>query len=47
VRWTDTLLLKNIEGRWLIDDVRYRANFAFSSGFGTNLQSSLKNIPAC
>lgn len=47
VRWSDTLLLSNLEGRWLVDDVRYRATFAFTSGFGTNLQASLKNIPAC
>ena len=37
-----------IEGvRWLVDDVFHRAHFPFGSGFGSNLKSSLKSIPAC
>ncbi|HEY8069723.1 MAG TPA: hypothetical protein VIF38_12650 [Burkholderiales bacterium] len=47
VKWTDTLLLRNEGGRWLVDDVFYRAHFPFGSGFGSNLRSSLKSIPAC
>ncbi|MES2932562.1 MAG: hypothetical protein V4805_03635 [Pseudomonadota bacterium] len=47
VKWTDTLMLKKKAGRWLVDDIAYRANFAFSSGFGAHLQTSLKAIPAC
>ena len=47
VKWTDTLVLRNEAGHWLVDDIFYPANFAFTSGFGKNLQSSLKSIPAC
>lgn len=47
VKWTDTLVLRNEAGHWLVDDIFYHANFAFTSGFGKNLQSSLKAIPAC
>jgi len=47
VKWTDTLVLRNEAGHWLVDDIFYHANFAFTSGFGKNLQSSLKSIPAC
>jgi hypothetical protein len=47
VKWTDALVLKNEGGRWLVDDLIHRAHFAFSSGFGSNLKSSLKSIPAC
>lgn len=47
VNWKDLLVLRNEAGRWLVDDVYYRAQFAFSSGFGTNLKSSLKSVPAC
>jgi hypothetical protein len=46
-RWTDTLVLDNASGKWRVEDIYYRAKFAFTSGFGLNLQSSLKNIPAC
>lgn len=47
VEWSDELLLRNESGRWRVDDVAYRATFAFSSGFGSNLRASLKKIPAC
>lgn len=47
VKWTDTLVLRNEAGRWLVDDIFYRGHFAFSSGFGKNLKSSLTRIPAC
>jgi hypothetical protein len=47
VKWTDALVLRNEAGRWLVDDLFYRAHFAFGSGFGSNLKSSLKSIPAC
>jgi hypothetical protein len=47
VSWTDVLVLDNALGRWLVDDIYYHAKFAFGSGFGSHLQSSLKNIPAC
>lgn len=47
VEWSDELLLRNESGRWRVDDVAYRAKFAFSSGFGGNLRASLKKIPAC
>lgn len=47
VKWMDALMLRNVEGRWLVDDIFYRAHFAFSSGFGSHLKSSLKRIPAC
>jgi hypothetical protein len=47
VKWTDTLVLRNEGGRWRVDDVYYRAHFAFGSGFGSSLKSSLKGIPAC
>jgi hypothetical protein len=45
--WTDTLVLDKRSGRWLVEDIYYHAKFAFTSGFGSHLQSSLKNIPAC
>ena len=47
VKWTDTLVLRQRAGQWLVDDIFYRGHFAFARGFGTNLQSSLKSIPAC
>jgi hypothetical protein len=47
VKWTDTLVLRHEAGRWLVDDIFYRGHFAFTSGFGKNLKSSLKSIPAC
>ena len=47
VKWSDTLVLRNEAGRWLVDDIFYRGHFAFTSGFGKNLKSSLKSIPAC
>ena len=47
VKWSDTLILRNAAGRWLVDDIFYRGHFAFASGFGKNLKSSLKSIPAC
>jgi hypothetical protein len=47
VKWADTLVLRNEAGRWLVDDIFYRGHFAFTSGFGKNLKSSLKSIPAC
>ena len=45
--WSDTLMLRPERGHWRVDDVAYRGNFAFSSGFGTSLKSSLRRIPAC
>lgn len=47
VKWTDVLVLRNESGRWRVEDILYRAKFAFTSGFGTNLKDSLKRIPAC
>lgn len=47
VMWTDTLMLNEVDGAWLVDDISYRATFAFTSGFGTHLQGSLKEVPAC
>ena len=47
VKWTDRLVLRNDGGAWRVDDVRYRAKFAFGSGLGKDLKSSLKRIPAC
>jgi hypothetical protein len=47
VKWSDTLVLRNEAGRWLVDDIFYRGRFAFTSGFGKNLKSSLMSIPAC
>ncbi|HLX79169.1 MAG TPA: hypothetical protein VKS43_01160 [Burkholderiales bacterium] len=47
VRWNDVLVLRNGAGRWLVEDLYYHAHFAFGSGFGSNLKSSLKRIPAC
>jgi hypothetical protein len=47
VRWTDTLILVSDSGKWLVQDIYYHAKFAFTSGFGSNLQASLKSIPAC
>ena len=47
VNWIDTLVLVNDSGAWLVEDVYYRAKFAFGSGFGSSLQASLKSIPAC
>jgi hypothetical protein len=47
VNWIDTLFLRNVAGWWLVDDIFYRGHFAFTSGFGKNLKSSLKSIPAC
>lgn len=31
VKWTDTLLLTEVEGRWLIDDVRYGGEWDFAN----------------
>jgi hypothetical protein len=45
--WTDVLILVNANGHWLVNDVYYRAKFAFTSGFGSHLRGSLKSIPAC
>ena len=47
VQWSDELVLRNEAGRWRVDDIYYRGNFAFTSGFGTNLRDSLGRIPAC
>jgi len=47
VRWNDVLVLRNEGGRWMVDDLLYRAHFAFGSGFGSNVRASLKSIPAC
>jgi hypothetical protein len=47
VEWQDEVVLRNEAGRWRVDDLRYRADFAFTSGFGPNLKASLKQIPAC
>lgn len=47
VDWADELVLRNATGRWRVDDVFYRAKFAFTSGFGSNLRASLGKIPAC
>jgi len=47
VKWADMLVLRNESGRWLVEDVLYRAKFAFTSGFGKNLKDSLMRIPAC
>jgi hypothetical protein len=47
VEWRDALVLNNVGGRWRIDNVLYRATFQFTSGFGSDLRSSLQAIPAC
>lgn len=47
VEWRDALILKNAGGRWRVDNVYYRAPFQFTSGYGSDLRSSLKAIPAC
>jgi len=47
VEWIDDVVLRNEAGRWRVDDLLYRANFAFTSGFGPTLKASLKQIPAC
>jgi len=47
VNWMDALILRNLAGQWLVDDIFYRGQFAFTSGFGKNLKASLKSIPAC
>jgi len=47
VQWTDTVSMREVGGVWLVDDVFYRATFAFTSGFGSHLQGSLKELPAC
>jgi hypothetical protein len=47
VEWRDTLMLKKLDGKWRVDNVLYRATFQFTSGFGSDLRSSLEAIPAC
>lgn len=48
VVWNDTLSLQASAGPvWLVDDVLYRATFAYTSGFGASLQGALKELPAC
>jgi hypothetical protein len=47
VRWSDTVMLQNVEGRWRVDDILYRASFAYTGGFGSHLQDTLSEIPAC
>lgn len=47
VEWQDEVVLRNEAGRWRVDDLRYRADFAFTSGFGPSLKASLKQRPAC
>lgn len=32
VNWTDTLVFKQINGRWLLDDIRMRGKWAYQSG---------------
>jgi hypothetical protein len=46
VQWNDTVSMCEVGGMWLVDDVFYRATFAFTSGFGSHLQGSLKELPA-
>jgi hypothetical protein len=45
--WQDALFLKKIATKWLVDDMQYRGDFAFGSGFGVSLRQSLQSIPAC
>lgn len=45
--WHDALLLKKIDALWRVDDMQYRGDFAFGSGFGVSLRQSLQGIPAC
>jgi hypothetical protein len=45
--WQDALLLKKIGTTWHVDDMQYRGDFAFGSGFGVSLRQSLQGIPAC
>ncbi len=47
VEWADELVLRNEAGRWRVDDIAYRATFAFKSGSAPSLRESLKGIPAC
>jgi hypothetical protein len=47
IEWRDALVLNNAGGRWRVDNVLYRATFQFTSGFGSDLRSSLQAIPAC
>jgi hypothetical protein len=47
VKWSDNLVLKEVNGAWLVDNVFYHATFAYTSGFGAHLQGALKELPAC
>ena len=47
ISWQDALLLKKINTQWRVDDMQYRGDFAFGSGFGVSLRQSLQGIPAC
>lgn len=47
VQWQDRALMVRHAGRWVLDDVRYQAGFAFGNGFGARLRQSLAERPAC
>jgi len=47
VWWSDAVSLQKVDGTWRVDDIFYRASFAYTSGFGSHLQGTLGGIPAC
>lgn len=47
VQWQDVAVMVRHAGRWVLDDVRYQAGFAFGNGFGSRLRQSLAERPAC
>ncbi len=45
--WKDNAVVTLEHGRWLLDDVIYRRQEGFTSGFGANLKQSLTTDPGC
>jgi hypothetical protein len=45
--WRDQVLLVKENGRWVIDDVRYRKGEGFGNGFGEGLRHALSIEGAC
>jgi hypothetical protein len=43
-RWSDdVVLVSGNDGRWMVDDVRFRGGQEFTSGFGSSLRGSLES----
>ena len=45
--WRDKAVASLESGRWVLDDVIYRQQEGFSSGFGSNLKNALNTDPGC